>query len=766
MNRKRRFAEDVARETRQWDESFQKDRPRGEARRESRPKGRERRMREGRREAPRGSAREKRRRRRVSSSSSGSTSTISSSSSSSSDTPSSPGPTDDSKRKLRRKLAAPIRSEVPSIPDSSPAKNAPEDASRAQLGKEAKRGRGEMRKLPAEEFTNPDLEAELEEEKRGGRKLTREDQDYVLSKSIRLTQETPTRAGGVYIPPFKLARLQKAAPDKTSVEYQRQAWEALRKSLNGLVNKVNVSNITYLVQELFKENLIRGRGLLCRAIIRAQMASPGFTHVYAALLAILNSKLPEIGELVLKRIVLQFRRAYRRNDKVVCLACVKFLAHIVNQRMGHELIALQLAALLLEKTTDDSVEVCVGFLKDVGQTLNQVSRAGFDAIFERLRAILHEGETTKKTQYTIESLWDLRRKNFQDYPAIMEGLDLVEEDEQICHELDLLDEDIKGEEMLNVFKAKEPEEYMEEDEKWGQISKEILGEETSDSEASSSDSESDHDDDGGADAGDDGAEEADGKPTQVIKDYTEQELINLRKTVYLSIMSSINFEECTHKLLKLNIRAGREIEVCTMLIDCCAMERTFQKFFVLQAERLCRLSPVYCDCFQEAFRRQYAMVHRLETSKLRNTAKFFAHLLYTDAVTWVILEEFKLSEETTTSSGRIFIKIILQELSEHMGLKQLRDRFADPKAEQIFRGLFPNDHPKNIRFAINFFTAIGLGGLTDDLRELLQKLQQEVQQMQQQEQQRRNQSGSDNNSSDSSSDSDSSDSSDDSSDSD
>ncbi len=29
-----------------------------------------------------------------------------------------------------------------------------------------------------------------------------------------------------------------------------------------------------------------------------------------------------------------------------------------------------------------------------------------------------------------------------------------------------------------------------------------------------------------------------------------------------------------------------------------------------------------------------------------------------------------------------------------------------------FEGLFPRDNPRNTRFAINFFTAIGLGGLT------------------------------------------------------
>lgn len=37
---------------------------------------------------------------------------------------------------------------------------------------------------------------------------------------------------------------------------------------------------------------MRGRGLLARAIIKAQMASPNFTHVYSALIAVINTKVP------------------------------------------------------------------------------------------------------------------------------------------------------------------------------------------------------------------------------------------------------------------------------------------------------------------------------------------------------------------------------------------------------------------------------------------------------------------------------------------
>jgi pre-mRNA-splicing factor CWC22 len=50
------------------------------------------------------------------------------------------------------------------------------------------------------------------------------------------------------------------------------------------------------------------------------MASPQFSPIFAALVAVVNTKFPELGELVLKRVILQFRRAFKRNDKTVCVA--------------------------------------------------------------------------------------------------------------------------------------------------------------------------------------------------------------------------------------------------------------------------------------------------------------------------------------------------------------------------------------------------------------------------------------------------------------
>ncbi|KAF5184328.1 Pre-mrna-splicing factor cwc22-like protein, partial [Thalictrum thalictroides] len=124
------------------------------------------------------------------------------------------------------------------------------------------------------------------------------------------------------------------------------------------------------------------------------------------------------------------------------------------------------------------------------------------------------------------------------------------------------------------------------------------------------------------------------------------------------------------------------------------------------------------------------MIHRLETNKLRNVAKFFAHLLDTDALPWNVLSYIRLTKDDTTSSSHIFIKILFQELSEHLGIRLLNERLSDPLMQTDFKSIFPKDHPRNTRFAINFFTSIGLGGIIENLREYLKNMPRLIMQQQ------------------------------------
>jgi pre-mRNA-splicing factor CWC22 len=514
-----------------------------------------------------------------------------------------------------------------------------------------------------------------------------------------------SRSGGVYVPPHKLRLMQQQMmkdAQSNEEQHQRIKWEMLRKSINEIINKVNVANIQNVIIELLNENLMRGMGLVSRAIIKAQMASPNFTHVYAAAVSVLNTKLPDIAYLIIRRVILQFRRAYQRNNKIVCQATTKFLAHLINQKVLSDLFGLELLIFLLDEPTEDSVDIACDFMKECGQVMTELTPAGVHAIFERFKGILHEGETDRKVQYSIENLFAIRKSKFKDYQGVIPELDLVDNDDQITHNIEL-DAEVTGQEELNIFRS-DPF-FDKTEEEWKQIRLSILGEDNIlRLKASAMQLEAEED-------------EAEAEPQ--ILDFTEEDLQKLRESIYLIIMNSIDFEECAHKLMKLNIGRGHEEVLSKMIVDCCVQERSYNKFYGLLAQRFCNIDDLYKKFFFRLFVDHYTVIHRFITNKIRNLAKFFAHLLLTDALDWHVLRCVTLTEEATTSSSRIFLKIMFQDLAENLGLKTLCSRMHDPDMKDFFVGIFPTDHPQNARFAANFFGLIGLDPVAQPLKESL-----------------------------------------------
>ena len=527
--------------------------------------------------------------------------------------------------------------------------------------------------------------------------------------------KNPLKIGEKYIPPYKMNKIIeqiRTKNDTKSEEYQKIMWDLLSKSINGIINKVNVSNIQNIIYELFNENLLRGQGLLIKCIIRGQLTSSNYTPIYAALICVLNSKLPFIGNLFIRRYIALFKKAYKESNKIQCISTTKMIAHLINYRVVDTLLGFEILMLCLENQTDDSLELACNFLIECGEFLSDEEANMTNDIFEKLRSILEEGNVDKRIQYIIENLFKIRKNNFKGHEGVKEELDLVEDKDIITHRI-FLDDEIKTEEELNEFHY--DDKYEENEKIWKQFKECILGPEDENDEEE--EKISTHID-GTEKSISEFPEVKQIKGKDVIYDLSEQDLVKYRKMIYMIVVSSIDFEECCHKLLKQNVREGLEGEMVNMIIECCVQERTYLKFYGLLSERLCLLKDVYKHNYEKQFDLQYIKLHRLETNKLRNLANLYGHLLYTEAIDWMVLSVIKLTEEDTTASSRIFLKIMFQELNNLLGEEDLKKKMlAGAKNEYI--GMFCRENPTNTRFCINFFTAIGLGYLTDDLRAFL-----------------------------------------------
>ncbi|GMT33897.1 hypothetical protein PFISCL1PPCAC_25194, partial [Pristionchus fissidentatus] len=249
------------------------------------------------------------------------------------------------------------------------------------------------------------------------------------------------RAGGAYVPPVKMS----------SEQRQLLNWEKLKKRINGEINKVNVSNLMRVVHSLLQVNVVRGRGLLCKSILRSLiLVYPGYADVFAALVAVVNSKFPSVGDLLIRRTALQFEQCMQKGEKRPMLIVAKFVAHLVNHRLSDVKLAVDMATMLLETPTDDSVEITIVLVQECGMKLQHYNPLSVQKIFVRLLSVLNEApDLDKRTLYMIERAMCVLKDRFQAYPGVPE-LKLVEENDQVTHTVSLND-DIYPEEDLDDF---------------------------------------------------------------------------------------------------------------------------------------------------------------------------------------------------------------------------------------------------------------------------------------------------------------------------
>ncbi|KAF8810015.1 hypothetical protein BYT27DRAFT_7209637 [Phlegmacium glaucopus] len=201
--------------------------------------------------------------------------------------------------------------------------------------------------------------------------------------------------------------------------------------------------------------------------------------------AIINTKLPQVGE-----------------SSVNPQPPFSLISSI---NLSHEVVALQTPVLHLERPTDDSIKIAVGFTREVGAFLSENSPKANVTVFERFRAVLNKGRISQRVQYMIEILMK---------------------------------------DSLNIFKF--DSQYPENEDRHKSIKAEILAGD-SDDESSSGLEEEDSEED------DEVAETKEG-----IEDRTETNLVNLCRIIYLTIMNALNYEEAVQKLLKIQIQEGQE----------------------------------------------------------------------------------------------------------------------------------------------------------------------------------------------------------------
>ena len=61
----------------------------------------------------------------------------------------------------------------------------------------------------------------------------------------------------------------------------------------------------------------------------------------------------------------------------------------------------------------------------------------------------------------------------------------------------------------------------------------------------------------------------------------------------------------------MNIAKGYESELIDMIIECCSMDRIYQNFYGLLAERFCKIDDKYKEVFVQGFVNNYNGIFKM-----------------------------------------------------------------------------------------------------------------------------------------------------------
>ncbi|GAA0149503.1 hypothetical protein LIER_08657 [Lithospermum erythrorhizon] len=118
------------------------------------------------------------------------------------------------------------------------------------------------------------------------------------------------------------------------LQLQMTSWDDLQTNIRNLVKNVTSSNIKKTFQELVSQDLLRGRGLLCKEILETSLSSSASIPALASLVALINSKLEEIGILLLKRLVHELRTSYIQESYIRTLNLSELFVHLTVHLLG------------------------------------------------------------------------------------------------------------------------------------------------------------------------------------------------------------------------------------------------------------------------------------------------------------------------------------------------------------------------------------------------------------------------------------------------
>lgn len=492
----------------------------------------------------------------------------------------------------------------------------------------------------------------------------------------------------------------------TDEQAQRAEWVQMRKHFTDVLDNMHNVDVLETYKRLFQENMLLGQKLFIGLLLKGQYDA----QLSALLVSLVSVDIPSVGHTLTQEATLRFIQNFGRRNYNVCFWLVELLSQLFNYDVIHEIIVLQLLQLLSEETeqtqNDDklnaSVNLMTHLLMTCGKKLLSVSRTMHNSVLDTLRQLLQtSSRLSGNVKQSVDRLMDARQREYVDVIAQkllerpFETASGSDDDEAYMF---IIDEEFTQQEpdvRMDAFRMRDD---------MSQLAKQYKGLRFHVLERVHAVEE----------------QRKAANTVLTVHNMTDSEEIAFKKQIYLTLKSSLSGEEATHKLLKMRIPDRDKLQAVEMLERSMVQESTYSKFYGSIAENLLPQHRSWSAAFRDAFSNRLGQLEDLEPSGIRNSGKFWGHLFATGLFSSEVLEQIHITEEGSTPPLRIFVKFMFQQLVFELGIEQLQSWLAEPDVAKGTANMFPVEEVDDTRYSINYFTAIGLGVLTEGMRRHLE----------------------------------------------
>lgn len=492
-------------------------------------------------------------------------------------------------------------------------------------------------------------------------------------------------------------------------EAQLELWEQAKRFILTVLNNLTKYNIIDSTKSILECNIIRYRGLFSNLVIKCQNFAPSFSKEYATLIALFNTRIPSIGNIVVNRLILSIINNVVSNNKIA-RSSAKFIAALLSQQMIKSDVIFNLIRILFDYG-ENGLEVIIDLLLESGSFLIiNNNRKSLQNVCDMLMSIALDGRV--KCTSRIKVLIDENSTDFQRHPYISEELDIIDETEKIksfCSiQFPLNVETLKKQSRydLDSFIFRPPEVYAKEDSLYLEIKNELLSSQKIDDTKRSRI-----------------------RKVKIVDENTNNNnttdnntLLRQRRDIYLGIVTSFGENVAANKFREAMKRGVAMKEILGFLIDCCREMRSNVEFNASTAAILCDTQTGCAAMLEELFAETYSNSEGLNSRKGENVARFYARLLASQKISWNILSCVRLTVRTTDARQRVFLKHLFVGVAELKGVPWLTQEFGRRQYSGLFhRTILPLTPIGDLAEALEFFGNIGLGECVESEREYYEK---------------------------------------------